>query len=138
MRAKGRYSAAFQGEKRAFSHSAALKLLGEAVQPVACASFKNVFEALRDDRVTHAVIPIENTLHGSVLENYDYLIEFGFPIRGETSVRISHNLISDARDGIQANTAGFFASCSAEPVPEVLRAQSAHTSRRRSMTQREA
>ncbi len=94
MKAKGRYSAAFQGEKGAFSHSAALKLLGEAVQPVACASFKNVFEALRDDRVTHAVIPIENTLHGSVLENYDHLMEFGFPIRGETSVRISHNLIA--------------------------------------------
>ena len=94
MRAKRRYSAAFQGEKGAFSHSAALKLLGEAVQPVACASFKNVFEAVRDDRVTHAVVPIENTLHGSVLENYDYLMEFGFPIRGETSVRISHNLIA--------------------------------------------
>jgi prephenate dehydratase len=94
MKAKGRYSAAFQGEKGAFSHSAALKLLGEAVEPVACASFKNVFEALRDDRVTHAVIPIENTLHGSVLENYDHLMEFGFPIRGETSVRISHHLIA--------------------------------------------
>jgi len=94
MKAKGRYSAAFQGEKGAFSHSAALKLLGETVRPVACASFKNVFEALRDDRVTHAVIPIENTLHGSVLENYDHLMEFGFPIRGETSVRISHHLIA--------------------------------------------
>ena len=40
------------------------------------------------------MIPIENTLHGSVLENYDHLMEFGFPIRGETSVRISHHLIA--------------------------------------------
>ena len=62
MKAKRRYSAAFQGEKGAFSHSAALKLLGEAVEPVACASFKNVFEALRDNRVTHAVTPIENRI----------------------------------------------------------------------------
>jgi prephenate dehydratase len=94
MKAKGRYSAAFQGERGAFSHSAAQKLLGETVEAIPCASFKNVFEALRDDRATHAVIPIENTLHGSVLENYDHLMEFGFPIRGETSVRISHHLIA--------------------------------------------
>jgi prephenate dehydratase len=33
-------------------------------------------------------------LHGSVLENYDHLMQFGFPIRGETSVRISHHLIA--------------------------------------------
>lgn len=94
MRGKRRYSAAFQGERGAFSHSAALKLLGAAVEAIPCPSFKNVFEALRDDRATHAVIPIENTLHGSVLENYDHLMEFGFPIRGETSVRISHHLIT--------------------------------------------
>ncbi len=93
MKAKRRYLAAFQGEPGAFSHSAALKLLGKTVEPIPCASFKGVFEALREDRVTHAVIPIENTLHGSVLENYDNLMEFGFPIRGETSVRISHHLI---------------------------------------------
>ncbi|HEY6987467.1 MAG TPA: prephenate dehydratase [Bryobacteraceae bacterium] len=94
MKAKQRYTAAFQGEPGAFSHSAALKLLGKAVEPVPCASFKGVFEALRKNRATHAVIPIENTLHGSVLENYDHLMEFGFPIRGETSVRISHHLIA--------------------------------------------
>jgi len=94
MKTAKRRSAAFQGEHGAFSHFAALKLLGKAVEAVPCASFKKVFEALRADTVTHAVIPIENTLHGSVLENYDHLLEFGFPIRGETSVRISHQLIA--------------------------------------------
>jgi prephenate dehydratase len=94
MKGKRGYSAAFQGERGAFSHTAALKLLGKSIEAIPCTSFKNVFEALRDDRATHAVIPIENTLHGSVLENYDYLMEFGFPIRGETSVRISHHLIA--------------------------------------------
>src|SRR5882757_10378042 len=94
MKGKTHLSAAFQGELGAFSHTAALKLLGDAVKPVACPSFKNVFEALRDNRVTHAVVPIENTLHGSVIENYDHLMDFGFPIHGETSVRISHQLIA--------------------------------------------
>jgi prephenate dehydratase len=94
MKTAKRRSAAFQGEHGAFSHLAALKLLGKTVEAVPCTSFKKVFEALRADAVTYAVIPIENTLHGSVLENYDHLLEFGFPIRGETSVRISHQLIA--------------------------------------------
>jgi prephenate dehydratase len=39
-------------------------------------------------------VPIENTLAGSVHENYDHLVNFEFPIVGETSVRIVHNLIA--------------------------------------------
>ena len=89
-----RISAAFQGELGAFSHSAALKLLGCEAEAVPCPSFREVFEALNVNHVTHAVLPIENTLHGSILENYDHLLEYGFPIRGETSVRISHQLIA--------------------------------------------
>jgi prephenate dehydratase len=85
---------AIQGERGAFSHSAAQKLLGTGIEAFPCATFKEVFEALRDGRVQHAVIPIENTLHGSVLENYDHLLHYDFPIRGETSVRISHHLIA--------------------------------------------
>jgi prephenate dehydratase len=85
---------AIQGERGAFSHSAAQKLLGSEIEAYPCPTFKEVFEALRDGEVQHAVIPIENTLHGSVLENYDHLLQFGFPIRGETSVRISHHLIA--------------------------------------------
>jgi prephenate dehydratase len=86
--------AAFQGEAGAFSHAAARKLLGEDVRVLACPRFRDVFSALESGEVTHAVIPIENTLHGSVLENYDNLVEFGIPICGETSIRISHQLIA--------------------------------------------
>jgi prephenate dehydratase len=89
-----RKTVAFQGELGAFSHAAALKLLGSAIQPEPYASFGDVFDALKRNRATYAVVPIENTLHGSILENYDHLLEYGFPIRGETSVRISHQLIA--------------------------------------------
>lgn len=84
----------FQGELGAFSHAAAIKLLGTGVLAKPYAAFRDVFDALKTNRVTYAVIPIENTLHGSILENYDNLLEYGFPIRGETSVRISHQLIA--------------------------------------------
>jgi prephenate dehydratase len=76
--------AAFQGEPGAFSHKAAMDLLGPEV----------VVTALRDGEADAAVIPIENTLHGSVHENYDHLLQFDFRIVAETNVRIVHNLIA--------------------------------------------
>jgi len=91
--------AAFQGEPGAFSHQAALDLLGPAVVVQPCTRFEDVFVALRDGQVDAAVIPIENTLHGSVHENYDHLLHFDFRIVAETNVRIVHNLI--ARPGVR-------------------------------------
>ncbi len=85
---------AFQGELGAFSHVAVLKLLGPLVKLQPCPSFKHVFESLRSGASNNAVIPIENTLHGSVHENYDHLLEYDFVIAGETSIRISHQLIA--------------------------------------------
>ena len=90
---------AFQGELGAFSHSAALKLAGPNTSLLPCESFRQVFEALRSGSAAKAVIPIENTLHGSVHEVYDHLLEFDIPIRGETTLRISHNLV--ALPGVQ-------------------------------------
>jgi prephenate dehydratase len=93
-RLEARTVAAFQGEPGAFSHAAAQKLLGGEVHVRPCPQFRDAFAALKEGKVTHAVIPIENTLHGSVLENYDNLVEYGIPITGETSIRISHHLIA--------------------------------------------
>lgn len=86
--------AAFQGELGAFSHTATEKLLGSRVRVQPYSSFTQVFEALQRGAVHYAVIPIENTLHGSVHENYDHLLESDVSITGETSVRISHQLIT--------------------------------------------
>ena len=85
---------AFQGEKGAFSQVAVQQLLGDDVTVVPCQRFEEVFHALSDGKVDAAVIPIENTLHGSVHENYDHLLNFNLPIMGETHVRISHSLIA--------------------------------------------
>jgi prephenate dehydratase len=85
---------AFQGEKGAFSQQAVRQLLGERTEVVPCQTFEDVFVRLRDKQVAAAVIPIENTLAGSVHENYDHLLHFNFEICGETNVRINHNLIA--------------------------------------------
>lgn len=84
---------AFQGERGAFSEEAARKLLGPKIEVLPCARFEDVFRSLKEGRSTGAVVPIENTLAGSVHENYDHLQNFDLPIVAETSVRIVHNLI---------------------------------------------
>ena len=85
--------AAFQGELGAFSQVAARQLLGETVKVVPCTRFDLVFEQLASGKVDAAVVPIENTLHGSIHENYDHLLKYGLEIVAETQVRIVHNLI---------------------------------------------
>jgi prephenate dehydratase len=85
---------AFQGERGAFSEQAVRQLLGDRAQVVPCTRFDDVFQSLASGAVEGAVIPIENTLHGSVHENYDHLLKYDLPIVAETSVRIVHNLIA--------------------------------------------
>lgn len=85
---------AYQGERGAFSEEAARKLLPPDITLLPCARFEDVFRSVKQGRATGAVIPIENTLAGSVHENYDHLQSFELPIVGETSVRIVHNLIA--------------------------------------------
>ena len=89
-----REKVAFQGERGAFSEEAARNLAGQDIEVVPCARFEDVFAILKEGRATGAAIPIENTLAGSVHENYDHLQNFELPIVAETSVRIVHNLIA--------------------------------------------
>ena len=90
----GNIKVAFQGELGAFSQEAIRQLFGPRAEPVPRQRFEQVFHALRDGEVDAAALPIENTLAGSVHENYDLLMKFDFEITAETSVRIVHNLIA--------------------------------------------
>lgn len=85
---------AFQGARGAFSEEALRKLLGPSPTPVPCTRFEDMFNALKNEEVQGAIVPIENTLAGSVHENYDHLQRFDLPIVAETNVRIVHNLIA--------------------------------------------
>jgi prephenate dehydratase len=89
---------AFQGARGAFSEEAARKLAGAKVAVLPCERFEDVFRRLKEGGTAGAVVPIENTLAGSVHENYDHLQSFDLPIVAETSVRIVHNLM--ARPGV--------------------------------------
>jgi prephenate dehydratase len=85
---------AFQGARGAFSEEATRKLVGADAEVLPCERFEDVFKSLKEGRTIGAVVPIENTLAGSVHENYDHLQNFELPIVAETSVRIVHYLIA--------------------------------------------
>jgi prephenate dehydratase len=84
----------FQGELGAFSQEAVGQLLGDRAAVVPCPRFEDVFRALDQGDTDASVIPIENTLAGSVHENYDHLLHFNVKIVAETNVRIVHNLMA--------------------------------------------
>jgi prephenate dehydratase len=85
---------AFQGERGSFSEEAAYKLLGRRIRLKACESFSTMFESVTSGKARYCLAPIENTLAGSVYENYDHLIANDLHIIAEVSLRIVHNLIA--------------------------------------------
>ena len=95
---KARLTAAFQGARGAFSEDAARQLLGSGFETIPCRTFEEMFEAVSSGAADCAVVPIENSLAGSVHKNYDLLMEHDLTILGETNVRIVHHLI--ALDGV--------------------------------------
>jgi prephenate dehydratase len=84
---------AFQGERGAFSEEAARKLIGDAIDVRPCETFDDVFAVVANGDATCAVVPIENSLAGSVLRNYELLANADLTIRGELFLPISLNLI---------------------------------------------
>jgi len=92
---------AYQGERGAFSESAARRLLGETAT-IPFASFEEMFDAVRRGDADCCVAPIENSLAGSIHRNYDLLLDSDMSILGETNLRIVHNLL--ARRGATIET----------------------------------
>jgi len=84
---------AFQGEFGAFSEMAARAYFHEAVTVAPQTSFAAIFEAVEGGVCTHGMAPIENSLAGSIHENYDLLLKHTLQIVGEIKLRIVHNLI---------------------------------------------
>ena len=85
---------AFQGERGSFSEEAARKLLGPRIRVRPCETFAAIFESVARGKTRFCLAPIENTLAGSVYENYDLLLEHDLHIIAEVSLRIVHNLIA--------------------------------------------
>ena len=86
---------AFQGERGAYSEIASHNFFRERLKLVPCESFDLVFRKVENGSVDFGVIPIENSLAGSIHQNYDLLLEHRLQIVGELNLRIVHNLIAN-------------------------------------------
>jgi len=92
---------AYQGLPGAYSEAAILEYFPPETQPVACESFDAVFSAVQDLQCEYGMLPIENSLAGSIHRNYDLLLQNPAAIVGEHYLRVKHCLIG--LPGVQIN-----------------------------------
>ena len=83
---------AYQGEPGAYSEAAALRF-NPAADVVPRPSFEDVFAGVAERQATHGILPIENTIGGTIHRNYDLLLEHDLPIVGEIKLPVVHHLI---------------------------------------------
>ena len=84
---------AYQGEPGAFSEAAARQISADA-QLVPCRAFEDVFDAVTAGSAAYGVLPIENSIGGSIHRNFDLLLEHQLPIVGEVELRVEHHLLA--------------------------------------------
>ncbi len=94
MQAEDSKTSAFIGEYGAYSHKASLGYFGEEITPVPMKTFRDIFHAVQTGTCQYGIIPLENSLSGSIHENYDLLQEYDLKIIGEITIRVKHALIA--------------------------------------------
>jgi chorismate mutase/prephenate dehydratase len=91
-RTQGR-EVAFQGEVGAYSEEAALQFFGPSTTTKPYESLDEVFKVVEQDEVQFGIVPVENSLEGSISLVYDLLLDSSLKVCGETELRVSHCLI---------------------------------------------
>jgi len=89
-----KFDAAYQGHRGAFSEDAACQLLGSDIRLLPCDMLEDVFDAVDRGEAQFGVVPVENSLSGSIHECYDLLFQHDVKIVGEIVCRIEHALIA--------------------------------------------
>jgi 3-deoxy-7-phosphoheptulonate synthase len=99
----GDITVAFSGESGAFAEQALMRVFGEETPRLSRASFRAVFDAVLDGSAGAGVVPVENSLAGSVHENYDLFLRYpDIAIVGELKLRVVHCLIGDEKADLDA------------------------------------
>ncbi len=91
----------YSGVPGSFSHKACLQFFGTEVPISNCVSFREVFDRVDSQQAAFGIVPVENTLTGSIHENYDLLLEYDLHIVGELTLRIKHNLLGHENASIE-------------------------------------
>ena len=86
---------AFQGEKGAYSETAVYKFFGEAAEVKPCRDLAEAFESVDKQETKFGVVPVENSLEGSVNQTYDLFLKYDLKVCGEVVIRVSHCLVAN-------------------------------------------
>jgi 3-deoxy-7-phosphoheptulonate synthase len=93
-----REQVAYNGESGAFAEQALMRIFGEDAPRMQVQSFKGIFDSVLDGSACAGIVPVENSLAGSIHENYDLFLRYpDIAIVGEVKLRIVHCLIGDER-----------------------------------------
>ena len=87
------FSVSFQGERGAYSEAAALSFFGKKIETVPLPTFADVLENTQDGNTEYSILPIENSIEGSVGESNDLLYSTSLNVVGEIYHKIQHCLI---------------------------------------------
>ncbi|MDR2203755.1 MAG: prephenate dehydratase [Nitrososphaerota archaeon] len=85
----------YQGETGAYSEIAVYKFFGNKAKPTPCKDFRDVFESVKTNTAKNGVIPIENSIEGSVNQNYDNFLTYDLKVCGEIAIKLEHVLITN-------------------------------------------
>ena len=99
---KKKLKVAFQGERGAYSESAVYSFFGDAAEVKPCRDLTEVFENVDKQEVPVGVVPVENSLEGSVNQTYDLFLTHNLKVSGEIIIRISHCLIANPSTSLEA------------------------------------
>jgi chorismate mutase/prephenate dehydratase len=99
---KERVKVAFQGERGAYSESAVYTYFGDDAEVKPCRDLTEVFESVDKQKVPVGVVPVENSLEGSVNQTYDLFLTHNLKVSGEIIIRISHCLIANPSTSLEA------------------------------------
>ncbi len=86
---------AYQGERGAYSEGASLQFFGHAISLKPCEYLEDTFRAVEQGEAQYGVVPIENSLEGSISRVYDLMLDSALQVCGETEYRVSHCLIAN-------------------------------------------
>ena len=86
---------AFQGEIGAYSEIAVYKHFPPDARTIACKSFSDVFKSVEAGNADYGVVPIENSIEGSVNQVYDLFLEYDLKVCGEIILKIEHCLLAN-------------------------------------------
>jgi chorismate mutase/prephenate dehydratase len=98
---KQKVKVAFQGERGAYSESAVYTFFGDEAEVKPCRDLAEVFESVDKQEVPVGVVPVENSLEGSVNQTYDLFLTHNLKVSGEIVIRISHCLIANPSTSVE-------------------------------------